>query len=57
MVRTQKGWLATRLVQRSEGGVGSFIEVYEGLEGIEPSTRCLKGTCSTTELQAHVVNH
>ena len=29
--------------------------LLEGLEGIEPSTRGLKGPCSTTELQAQTL--
>lgn len=28
--------------------------IMEGLVGIEPTTRSLKGSCSTTELQARV---
>ena len=37
------------LKQNTHATVGIFLE---GLMGIEPMTRCLKGSCSTTELQA-----
>ena len=41
-------WMKTRCPEPLDDGA------LVGLEGIEPSTPCLKGKCSTTELQTQV---